>query len=110
MLKIKEEFKMTEESRRVDGTNKEFASLKYAKTVEVNGIEYVLQKLPTMEALKIRQQARSGGDYDDIKMYQSMLEHVVIKPKMTIQDFADVIDLEDLMEEVLNYQYKSRGK
>ena len=52
---------------------KEVASLKYAKTVEVNGVEYVLQKLPTMEALKIRQAARDGGNYDDIKMYQTYL-------------------------------------
>lgn len=89
---------------------KEVASLKYAKTVTVNEVEYVLQKLPTREALKIRQAAREDGNYDDIKMYESMLEHVVIQPKMKVEDFEDVIDLEELMELVLEYQYKSRGK
>ena len=89
---------------------KKVASLNYAKTVTVNDVEYTLQKLPTMEALKIRQRAKTDGDFDDIKMYESMLEHVVIKPKLGINDFNDVVDLEELMKEVLEYQYKSRGK
>lgn len=91
-------------------TKKELTGLKNTKTVTVNGIEYILQKLPTMPALKIRQNARTSGNYDDIKMYKAMLEHVVVSPKMEIKDFEDVIDLEELMEQTLQYQYKSRGK
>lgn len=84
------------------------ASLKYAKTVTVEGVEYTLQKLPVIPALEIRQRARTDGEFDDIKMYKSMLESVVIKPKMKLEDFEEVYVLEELMKEVLNYQYKGK--
>ncbi len=84
-------------------------SLKYAKTVTVNGVEYTLQKLPVRPALEIRSRCRDkNGNPDDVKLYEEMLEHVVIQPKKKLDDFEDVSELEELMKEVLAYQYQGK--
>lgn len=87
---------------------KTVASLKYAKTVSVDGIEYALQKLPVRPGLELRQRARDGGDVDDIKFYEELLEHVVIKPKKKLDEFDDIGHLEKLMKSVIEYQYQGK--
>lgn len=84
------------------------ASLKYAKTVTVDGVEYTLQKLPVRPALEIRQRCTEDGVLNDIKMYEAMLESVVVSPKLKLDDFEDVGVLEELMKEVFKYQYKGK--
>ena len=84
------------------------ASLKYAKTVTVGGEEYVLQKLPVRPGLELRQRCRSGSEVDDIKFYEELLEHVVMKPKKKLDDFDDIGNLEDLMLKVIEYQYQGK--
>lgn len=88
--------------------NKEFASLKFAKTVTVDGVEYTLQKLPVRPGLELRQRCRDRGDIDDIKFYEQLLEHVVIRPKKKLDDFEDIGHLEKLMKEVMEYQYQGK--
>lgn len=83
-------------------------NLKYAKTVDVDGIEYTLQKLPVRPGLELRQRARNGADVDDIKFYEELLENVVIKPKMKLDDFDDIGHLEKLMTKVIEYQYQGK--
>lgn len=80
------------------------------KNVKVSEQEYTLQKLPVMEALKLRERCRKQGDLDTIRFYTELLEHVVISPKTTIDSFEDTMDLEDLMKEVISYQYGRKGK
>lgn len=81
---------------------------KFAKTVEVDKIKYNLQKLPVREGLELRQRCRDGKDIDDIKFYEELLEHVVVDPKLTLDDFEDIGHLEKLMTEVIEYQYKGK--
>ena len=81
-------------------------------TVEVNGVKYDLQKLPTRAALQLRSRCKDkGGNPNEIKLYDELLENVVIKPKIKLDDFEDVADLEDLMKEVITFQYgRKEGK
>lgn len=97
---------MTEENKTVD--QKAIASLKYAKTVTVEGKDYTLQKLPVRAGLEVRQNCRTNGDIDDIKFYEQMLEHIVVAPKMKLDDFDDIGHLEKLMKEVMEYQYQGK--
>ena len=103
---------MIEENRRIESNEskeaKALASLKYAKTEVVDGIEYVLQKLPVRPGLELRQRARNGNDVDDIKFYEELLENVVIKPKKRLDDFDDIGHLEKLMTKVIEYQYQGK--
>lgn len=94
---------MTEE-KKIENVHK----LKYAKEVEVDGIVYTLQKLPVRPGLELRQRCRKGSDVDDIRFYEELLEHVVIKPKKSLDDFDDIGHLEKLMEKVIEYQYQGK--
>lgn len=100
---------MTTKNNAVETKSVEAASLKYAKTVEVEGKEFTLQKLPVRPALEIRSRCRDkNGNPDDIKLYEELLEHVVVSPKMKLDDFEDVNTLEELMKKVLEYQYQGK--
>lgn len=79
------------------------------KKIKLEGVEYTLQKLPAMEALKLRSRCKDKqGNPDEIKLYGELLEHVVVIPKVTIDDFEDVADLEELMVEVIEFQYTKK--
>lgn len=103
MLNFKEELIMTEEQKAENIKN-----LKYAKAVTVDGVEYILQKLPVRPGLELRQDCREGGDLNEIKFFEQLLENVVIKPKKKLDDFDDIGHLEKLMEKVIDYQYKGK--
>lgn len=78
------------------------------KKVTVNGVEYTLQKMPVREALKLRQRwgsKETGSGIDDIKMAELCLENIVVMPKVKIDDFENVGDLEELIIECVNFQY-----
>lgn len=79
------------------------------KKIKLEGVEYTLQKLPAMEALKLRQRSKDKqGNPDEIKFYSELLEHVVVSPKVTISDFEELPDLEELMEEVVAFQFTKK--
>lgn len=110
-----DDYNMSEENRRIQSNEQVvqpepagLASLKYAKTVSVDGIDYVLQKLPVRPGLELRQRAREGGDVDDIKFYEELLQHVVIRPKKRLDEFDDIGHLEKLMKAVIEYQYQGK--
>lgn len=78
--------------------------------VKIEGTEYTFQKLPVREAIKLRCRCRTKDEMDDLRFYEELLEHVVISPKLTVDSFEDVQDLEDLMREVIHFQYASKKK
>ena len=81
---------------------------KFAREIEVDGIEYKLQKLPVRAGLELRQRCRNGSDVDDIKFYEELLEHIVVEPKQALDDFEDTGHLEKLMLKVIEYQYQGK--
>lgn len=88
--------------------NKIESKFKFAKTVEIEGVKYNLQKLPVRQGLELRKRSRTGGDIDDIKFYEEILEHIVVEPKLSLDDFEDIGHMEKLMEKVIEYQYKGK--
>lgn len=78
------------------------------KEIKVDDVDYKLQKLPVRAALELRKRARTGGDVDDIKFYEELLEHIVVEPKQSLDDFEDVGHLERLMLEVIEFQYQGK--
>ena len=80
------------------------------KTVEIKikGEEkkVTLQNIPAREALALRKRCKDGKDIDEVKFYEELLEHVVVTPKLTIDDFDyDIGSLEELMTEVIKFVY-----
>ncbi|WP_132995837.1 hypothetical protein [Sporanaerobacter acetigenes] len=84
--------------------------LKNVKKVTVDGEEYTLQKLPVRQALELREQWQTDGMVDEVKMFDLVLEHFVVNPKKTLDDFEDVVVVEELVGEALKYQYRTKGK
>lgn len=80
--------------------------LKNAKKITVDGTEYTVQKLPVRQALELRNQWQDS----ELKMYDMVLEHFVVHPKVTIDDFEDVATIDELVGAVLQYVYHSKGK
>ena len=84
--------------------------LKNVKKVVIDGEEYTLQKLPVRQALELRDQWQVDGVVDNVKMFDMVLEHFVVHPKKTLDDFEDVATVEELVGEALEYQYIEKGK
>lgn len=59
------------------------------KKVEVAGIEYTLQKMGPRSYLRLLKACTINGAIDQEKWSDAMLEHVVIEPKVTMEDFED---------------------
>lgn len=76
------------------------------KTITVGENEYVLQKLPTRKALEIKQKwLDSNGQIIELNLYDEVLEHIVVNPKKTVDDFDDISELQALGTEALNFQF-----
>jgi len=84
--------------------------LKNVKKVVIDGKEYTLQKLPVRQALELRDQWQVDGVVDNVKMFDMVLEHFVVHPKVMLDDFEDVATVEELVGEALKYQYVEKGK
>ena len=83
------------------------------KKVEAGGEEYVIQKYPLLEALKIKKSWLNKDlpeGIDDIKMYEACLKNFVISPKKSINDFDNLEDLADLCMECLEYNFMGKSK
>lgn len=78
------------------------------KTIEVKGKKYTLQKLPVREAIRLRQRWGSrttSSGVDDEMLIDLCLENVVVMPKVKMEDFTDIEELEELVMECINFQY-----
>ena len=69
------------------------------KKVIVDNKEYTLQKLPVREAFKLRDSWIENGNVNQEKMYDKLLEHIVVVPKVKLDDF------EALGIECINFVY-----
>lgn len=76
------------------------------KQVTVNDVEYTLQKLPVRQALELRQKwTLPNGLTDDIIMADECFKHIVVEPKVKLDDFEDINELEMLVAECVVFQY-----
>lgn len=77
------------------------------KVIEVRGKEYTLQKLPLRKAMEIRQKwILSNGGYDDIAMCDECFKHIVVSPKVKLDDFTSLTEVEEIVTKALEFQYE----
>lgn len=81
------------------------------KTVEVDGVEYTLQKPGIEETIKIRSRVLNGGDESQFVAYKEYLSKIVVNPKKEILDFQDSLSsLDRLMVKVESYLFEDTSK
>ena len=80
--------------------------IKNSKKFTVYGKEYTVQRLPVREALELRERWQGS----EVTMFEMVLEHFVVTPRVSLDDFEDVITVEELVQKILTYQYGSKGK
>ena len=79
------------------------------KTVQVNGTDYQLQKLPPRQWLKLRERSKNAnGQPIEEKLYDEIFEHIIVSPKVKMDDFEEIEDVEDLMKEAITFQAKRK--
>jgi hypothetical protein len=81
------------------------------KKIIIDDVEYTLQKVMPLEWLRIRERCKNKhGLPIDENLYREILEHIVIAPKKTINDFDEVEVLEELMKEAITFQCKKTSE
>lgn len=74
--------------------------------ITIGETNYILQKMPARKALELRQSwTNKFGSVDDIQMSEKVLEHIVVNPKKTIDDFEDISELQYLVTQAIDFQY-----
>lgn len=79
------------------------------KKVTIAGVEYTLQKLPPREYTRLR--ARSSdrsGLLNEERYLDEVLEHIVVDPKVKLDDFEDYAAVEEVVAEATNFQHGRR--
>lgn len=74
------------------------------KTVEVNGQEYTLQKIPTEAWYQLKDRCATKNGSSEAKLYKEICEHIIVNPKVKMNDFEEVEDFEALMKEAVAFQ------
>lgn len=60
------------------------------KKVDINGVEYTLQKIPFSSYLQLIDDTTTAkGTTNRLKYAEYMFEHVVVEPQVTVSDFDD---------------------
>ena len=71
---------------------------------KIKGNEYTFQKLPAREWIRLRKRCTKNNNFDEEKFMDEVLEHIVVEPKKTIDDFEDYAELEEVVAEAVNFQ------
>ena len=75
------------------------------KELTVSGVKYKLQKLVPSQWLKLRERCKNktGIGMNDLKLMEEILEHIVVTPKIGIDDL-DWPDLDELTTKAVEFQ------
>lgn len=71
---------------------------------QISGKEYTLQKVPPLEWLQIMDDSEVNGVRKRTKFYPALLENIVVQPKVTLQDFDNFAEVEELAKEAISFQ------
>lgn len=77
---------------------------------KINGTEYTFRKLPVKAAFDLRNKwmdKQFGIDQEE--MYPLVLEHLVIHPNVSIDDFEEMWELDEVVNHAIDFQY-GKGK
>ena len=76
------------------------------KTIEINGTEYTLQRISNTEWLKMQERATDRrGNISVLKFSKEILEHILVEPRMKIDDFETTAEMEEVVAEAVNFQH-----
>ncbi|ABR46657.1 hypothetical protein Amet_4352 [Alkaliphilus metalliredigens QYMF] len=79
--------------------------------ITVEGVEYIFQKVTPREWLKIRERSKNKyGNSSQELLYTEVFEHVIISPKVGIDDFEEIETLEEVITAAINFQCKRQRK
>lgn len=78
------------------------------KTENINGVEYTFQKMPPRQWARLLDRCtnRHGVALQE-KLLSEVLEHIVVDPKVTLDDFEDWEVVQDVVSAAASFQ---RGK
>ncbi len=75
------------------------------KKVTVDGVSYTLQKISPREWSRMRERCKNrNGQLIEETFISEVLEHIVVQPRVTMDDFEEWVDLEDLVDQAISFQ------
>ncbi len=79
------------------------------KEIEIEGVKYTFQRIPTREWLRLQERCTSRrGQISPEKLASEVLEHIVIDPKVKIDDFDVPFTMEEVVAEAYNFQHGTK--
>ncbi len=79
---------------------------------KINSTEYTFQKLPAMEMVRLKERSSDDrGNLIESLLFVELAEHVIVNPKLDLEEFQDYGELMEVMKEALDFQLaKSQRK
>ena len=78
------------------------------KKFKIKGTEYTFQKLSNREFIKLQKRCKSGGDIDEEIFYDEIFEHIVINPKISLDDDIPFDTLDEVAKQAMMFQRGAR--
>ena len=75
------------------------------KTVTVGGKDYTLQKITPREWARLRDRCKNRfGNVVEETFMTEILKHIVVDPKVTLDDFDEWADAQEVCNEAVRFQ------
>lgn len=75
------------------------------KTITVAGTEYILQKVTPREWARLRDRCKNRfGNVVEENFMAEILKHIVVEPKVTLDDFDEWADAQEVCNEAVRFQ------
>ena len=76
------------------------------KKVTIEGVEYTFQRIPTREWIRLQERCQDRrGNISTERLASEILEHIVVEPKVKIDDFEIPAVMEEVVAEAYNFQH-----
>lgn len=71
----------------------------------IRGTEYTFQKLSAMEFTRLKERATNeNGVLLDSLLFEELAEHVIVNPRVDVEEFEEYDELAELMKFALTFQ------
>lgn len=75
------------------------------KNETINGKDYTFQKVTPREWLRMKGRSKNKhGQIIEETFYSEILKHIVVSPKITLDDFEDVKEMEEVVAAAVRFQ------
>ena len=75
------------------------------KTVRVGQTDYTFQKLTPREWARLRDRCKDrNGNMQEEMFMSEVLKHIVVQPKVTLDDFSEWADAQEVCNEAITFQ------